>query len=140
MAARWFNKGVEEVMKGTINWTSDTIRIYAYPAFTINVDTQQFLSDLGSQAVGTGYTPTALTNKSIARDDTNDRIAYKADNVTWSITGTFAPQILVIVKWTGNAATSPLLGYDDKGTPQSRTNENFVVEFSGGNVLLGRNA
>ena len=141
MAAKWFNKGIHEVMSGNIDWASDPIKVMALDAFTINVDTQEFIDDISANEVSaTGYTAggSTLGSKAVTRDDTNDRTVFQAANVTWTITGSMSAQVFVIYKDTGTPATSPILGYDDKGSPQVRTDEDFVLEFPSTNVLIGR--
>lgn len=138
MPRRWFNKGLHELALGNIDWVNDTIKIMACDSFSLDVDAHEFIDDVsGNEITATGYTAGGATlgTKSISRDDANDKIWFKAANVTWTITGTMTAQVFIIYLDTGTPGTSPILGYVDKGSPQARTDEDFVVEFSNGNVL-----
>ena len=138
MAASWYLEGLHRVSSGTVVWTSATIKVMACNAFTINQSTQLLIGDVSSnQVTATGYTAggATLASKLLNKNVANLRTEFQAANVTWTITGTMSAQIFVFYVDTGNPATSYLLGYDDKGSAQSRTNDNFVLEFPSTNVL-----
>lgn len=111
MANAIYGKGRQAFANADIDWIDDTISVQLVDtaAYTVAIDTHEFLSDIPSGArIGT---PVPLTSK------TNVLGVLDAANV--SVTGlTAAPSIeaLVIFKNTGNAATSRLIEYIDTAT------------------------
>lgn len=120
-------------LKGDIDLENDTLKIMACNQFTVNVETQTYISSVSSnQITATGYTAggATLTSKAVTIDNTDDRAYFDFANPTWTITGTMTAQIFVIYKDTGNAATSPIIAIIDKGAPQSRTDADFVLQLN----------
>lgn len=101
-------------LSGSINWSSDTIKVAAVNTstsgnnYTVDLATDQYLNIIPTAAVIA--TSTALTSPTVANG------VASAANVTYaSVTGNRI-DALVIYKDTGNASTSPLLAYVDTGT------------------------
>lgn len=112
MASALYDKGRDAFLNGSINWTSDTIKVALVGSgYTANMATDQFFSSV-SGVIGT---PMALANKSTAAGVAN------ADPVTSAsiATGSTITQI-VIYKDTGSASTSPLIARED--VPSTPTN------------------
>jgi hypothetical protein len=111
MSNALYDKGREAFLSGSINWSSDTIKCYLIDtgAYTPNLSTDQFLSDVPSGArIGTAQT---LASKTVT--------AGVADAADISFTGlTSAPSLeaLLIYKDTGTASTSPLICLIDTAT------------------------
>lgn len=138
MAAIWNLEGLYRVNNQQVNWTSATIKVMACNAFTINQSTQTVIGDVSSnQITATGYIAggATLTSKVFNKNVASLRTEFQAANTTWTITGTMSAQIFVFYVDTGTPSTSYILGYDDKGTAQSRTNDDFVLEYPSTNVL-----
>jgi hypothetical protein len=103
-----YDKGRDAFLNGSINWTSDTVKVALIntSTYTVNLSTHQFFSDL-SGVVGT---PVALTSKSSSAGVANAATATFA-----AVTGS-ASGALVIYKDTGTTTTSPLIAYIDSAT------------------------
>lgn len=85
-------------------------------AYTPNIDTHEFYSDLTNEMSGGGYTAGgyALDTKAVNLDTVNDRAEFDADDEAISgVAGTF--RYVVLYKDTGVATTSPLIGYFNMG-------------------------
>jgi|SRR6478736_828860 len=138
MAASPYLEGIYRLQNQQINWNSATIKVMACNAFTINQTTQTVIGDVSSnQITATGYTAGGATigSKAINKNTASLRIEFQGANTSWTITGTMSAQIFVFYVDSGIPSTSYLLGYDDKGSAQSRTNENFVLEYPSSNIL-----
>src|SRR6185437_4420587 len=99
MASAVYDKGLDAILDGSINWVSDTIKVALVGSgYTANMATDQFFSSV-SGVIGT---PMTLANKS------NSAGVATADNITSAsiATGSTITQF-VIYKDTGSAATSP---------------------------------
>ncbi len=105
-------------------------------AYTPNVDTHEFLSDVTNEVLavgGSGYTAggKTLTNVSLTYDAPNRRAVLNADTLVWS-GANFTAHRAVVYKSTGTAATSRLIGYIDFGIDKVYSNEDFELNFSSG--------
>lgn len=123
MANALYAKGKQAFLSGSINMSSDTIKVQPVDVadYTVDLAADDFLDDVPSGAkVGTAAT---LANKSVALG------VFDADDTT--ITGVTGDQFeaLVIYKDTGSAATSPLIAYIDTAT-------GLPITPSGGNIVI----
>jgi hypothetical protein len=140
MADMIFNNFKKNIMNGTINLASDTIQVgLVTSAYTPNQDTHEFWSSVTNEVTGTGYTAVgasgkALTTKAVTEDTTNDRGVFDADDVTWA-TSTITARAAVLVKWTGSAATSPLIAYIDFGSDKSSSSGDFTIQWNAAGIL-----
>ncbi|WP_150523840.1 hypothetical protein [Roseibium sediminis] len=126
MANALYTKFKEAILKGEIDLTSDTIKValvdtggYTFAA------THQFLSDIGSNILGTAQT---LANATVTNG------VFDADDVVFTEQaagiGTLdAIEALVIYKDTGTAATSNLIAYYDTAT-------GLPVNPNGGDITI----
>lgn len=115
--------------------------LLAKSAYTPNVDTHEFLSDVTNEVpAGSGYTTggVALTGTSWTYDSsvpTNRRAILGADPASWTgltIAAGNAARYAVVYRDTGTAATSRLLGYVNFGVDKTPVSEDFIVTFSSG--------
>lgn len=107
MASAIYDKGRQKFLEGGIAWLTDSIKVVAVDngAYTVNLSTHEFLSDIaGGARIGTTGN---LANK------TSTAGVADADDIT--ITGLSGTSVesLVIYKDTGVASTSPLICYID---------------------------
>lgn len=112
MASALYDKGLDAILDGSVNWLTDTIKVALVGSgYTANMSTDQFFSSV----TGVIGTPMTLANKSNAAGVAN------ADPVTSAAipTGSTISQF-VIYKDTGTPSTSPLLMRAD--TPSTPTN------------------
>ena len=119
MANAVYPKGKERILAAAINFPSDTLKVallksaYAYSA------AHEFLSDLGSNRLGTDATLTGKTTTNGQFDANDPTFAAVAPGDTAAF--------LVIYKDTGVAGTSPLLFFFDQIT-------GFPVATNGGDI------
>lgn len=127
MANEFYAKGKEKVLTAAINWLTDDIRVAlvrnTYPQ---NLATDEFYTSISTYVVNT---PISLTGKSITNGiyDANDAnfVAVAAGDTLEGV---------VLYKWTGSAATSPLLIYVDTitGFPLVTNGSDVLVQWDNG--------
>lgn len=117
---------------------TDTIHaVLLTSAYVPNIDTQTMWADINAnEVVGTGYTANGqpLANKTVVQDSPNDRGVFDADDVTWA-TATVTARFTALIKWTGVAATSPLIFYIDFVTDKSSSAADFTIEWDVTGIL-----
>lgn len=106
MANAWYDKGKESLQEGSIDLTSDDIRVALVDTGTYTYSVaHEFFSSVEAAVIGT---PVSLTGKTVVGP------VFDADSpvVFADVTGDTL-EAFVIYKWTGSAATSSLLAYFD---------------------------
>ncbi len=144
---RFYNTGYKEILDGTIDLSSDTIKVIPVGSgYTFNPD--HTVADAGGandvvdeEIVATNYTGgwggsgrKTLSNKSWSVDNTNDMAVFDADPITWSSLGGATNDTInafIIVKEGGaNDTTTRLIAYVDtvtSGTLPLTTNGSDVT-------------
>lgn len=120
MANKLYPKGAEKILRASIDFDDDTIKVVLVPATYTFSTAHEFLSDLGA-TVGTAQT---LASKStvggiLDADDAAFGAMPPGDNL----------KAVVMFKDTGSAATSPLIAYIDQVT-------GFPMATNGGTVTV----
>lgn len=127
MANTMYGKAKQRFANGAINWTSDTFRVYLIDTddYTPNFSTDEYLGDIAS-AAKVAYTTLENTTNTLGVCDADDCVFS-------SVTGDEC-EALVIAKWTGNQATSPLILYLDSvtGLPITPTGTDIAVTWDNG--------
>ena len=127
MANVLFAKGKEEILAGAVNFLTDTIKVALVKnSYAQNITTDHFLSTISAHLLGADQT---LANKSITAG------VFDADDSTWTAVATGSTiKCVVIYKDTGNAATSPLLGFIDTitGFPLATNGSDITVQWDNG--------
>jgi hypothetical protein len=138
MANVFYDNAKKNLWNGTINLASDPINVALVgPGYVPDQANDQYWSTVAPNEVsGTGYTAggQALTGQSVTADTTNHRGKFTANNVTWS-NATVSAVGAVIYKNTGNASTSPIIGYIDFGGPKSSSSGNFTIQWDATNGI-----
>ena len=128
MTSALYGKARQKFLDGSINWTSDTIKVVLVDAadYAVSIDTHEFLSDI--PAAGRVATSAALTGK------TSTLGVADANDVSFSNVSGDQSEALVIYKDTGSAATSALIAYIDTATglPATPNGGNVNVTWSDG--------
>lgn len=110
----FYLKGLSQLMSGSIDLTSDTIKVaFMAPAYTPNTDTDQFYDDI-SASIASGSTDQTLASKTVTEDTGNDRVEFDAADLSISnetISG--GTDMMIVYKDTGTPSTSPLICYID---------------------------
>lgn len=128
MSNQMYGKGREKFANGEIDWIDDDIRtvLVDTQTYSVNIDVDEYLDDI---PVGERVSTSAnLTGKN------NTLGTLDADDVTFTTVAGDESEALVIIKWTGNEATSPLLAYIDTATglPISPNGGDIVIQWDNG--------
>lgn len=129
MANTTYNSFKADIQDGTQDLDAGTHQVLlASTSYTPNPD-HAFVSDITNELSGGNYSRKTLANKSVAKDNTNDRADWKADNVTWTaLTG--APRYAIVFKFVTNDADSRLCVCIDL-TAQSLSATDFTIKWDG---------
>lgn len=128
MANGLYDKGREKFLTASINWSSDTIKVYLIDsgAYTVNLSTHEFLSEVagGSRIAG----PVTLGSK------TTTGGAADAGDATFSAVSGTSIEAILIVKDTGAEGTSPLIAWIDTATglPITPNGGDIIVQWDNG--------
>jgi hypothetical protein len=137
LASITFNSFKKNIMNGTIDLDSDTIRVALVTnAYTPDIDAHEFFDDLTNEVVGAGYVADGeeITTKTVTQDDANDQGVFDGDDVAWAAS-TITARAGVIYKDTGNPATAPLIRYVDFGGDKTTTGTTFTITWNVTGIL-----
>jgi hypothetical protein len=140
MADVIYNSFKKNIMNGTIDLDTDTIQVgLVTSSYTPNQDTHEFWSDVTNEVSGAGYTAVgasgkALANKAVTADTTDNEGVFDADDVVWT-SSTITARAAVLVKWTGNAATSPIIAYIDFAANKTSDNGTFTITWNSEGIV-----
>jgi len=127
MANALYRKGAEKMLSGQINFMGDTIVArLARDTYAQNLTTDEFLSSVPAV---TGATDQTLASKSVTNG------VFNAANVTFAaVPAGQTAEGVVLAKWTGSAATSPVLAYIDviTGFPLAANGGDIVIQWDAG--------
>jgi hypothetical protein len=133
MANVTYNSFKRDIMNGSIDLDTDTIKVMLVTsAYTPDQDAHTKRSDITNEVSGTGYSAggSALANKTVTVDNTDNEGVFDADDVTWtdaSITARGA----VVYKSRGGAATADeLICYVDFGADKTSEANNFQIQWA----------
>lgn len=141
MASNLFNPGLEKLMNGSIDFTSDNIQILLVASGYTFSKAHEFVSDITNEVTnnsGTGYERKSLTGKSLALVAVEDRVAYDADNPSYTAIDTVEDLAAAIIfKQVTDDTDSPLIAiidFPDLSTDGSdvelRVNANGLFEVN----------
>ena len=124
MANALYAKGKEKFLSGSIDLTTDTIKVVLVDAgvYTVNLSTDEFFNDIASVIATATLGTKTVTNG-----------VFDAADATFSTVSGAQSEILVIYKDTGVASTSPLIAYFDTAT-------GLPVTPNGGDITITWNA
>ena len=127
MANALYRKGAEKMLSGQINFLGDTIVArLARDTYAQNLTTDEFLSSVPAV---TGATDQTLASKSVTDG------VFNAANVTFAaVPAGQTAEGVVLAKWTGSNATSPVLAYIDviTGFPLAANGGDIVIQWDAG--------
>jgi hypothetical protein len=128
MANALYDLGRQGFLDGSIDWDTDTIRCVLLDtgAYTVNLTTDEFLSDIPSGA-------RIATSGTLASKTVSAGVADAADATFSAVTGTTC-EALAVFKDTGSAATSRLIAYIDTATGLPVTPNGTDVNVAWGNT------
>lgn len=127
MANALYAKGKEKMLTGLVNFLSDTIKVALVKNdYVQNLTFDEFYTAISASVLGT---PQTITGKSVTAG------VFDAADVTFAAVplGSTAKGV-VIYKYTGDDATSPLLAYIDTitGFPLITTGGDVIVQWDNG--------
>ncbi len=127
MANALYRKGAEKMLSGQINFMGDTVVArLARDTYAQNLTTDEFLSSVPAV---TGATDQTLVSKSVTNG------VFNAANVTFAaVPAGQTAEGIVLAKWTGSDATSPVLAYIDviTGFPLAANGGDIVIQWDAG--------
>ena len=140
MASNWTNGGLKRLLDGSINLTSDTIKVLILSAAYVPTPDHEFLSDVATYEVsGTGYVSgfggsgrKTLAGKTFAKDDTLNEATFDATDPVWAGADFGVAGYLAVGKEVTSNADSPLLAVLDLGGLNGPLTKggSFTVQFS----------
>lgn len=136
--ANWYNKG-KELLAGNFSWTTNDYRVLLVKSgFAYNPD-HNFVSDISAnESNATDYVRKVLAGKSITKDDTNDRVALIATDLTWTGLGGAINNTIVgaiVFKFNASDAAAELVAFIDTNDIVTADND-VTLDFDATNGLL----
>ena len=131
MANALYTKGKEKILRGQINWETDTLKVALIKNdYLQSLATDEFQSDIAAHILGT---PVTLTGASVVGG-----VLDAADISFASIAAGNTSEGVVIYKDTGNPVTSPLLAYIDviTGFPVATNGNDVNVQWDNGTYKI----
>lgn len=137
-AITFYNSATKDILDGTIDLDSDTIKVSLHTSSYSPAATHDFFNDLTNEVTGSNYTAggNTLGSTAVTTVTTNDA-KFDAADVTWSshASGFSTARYAVIYKSTGTASTSPLVGYIDFTTNQDNVNNDLTIKWNTNGIL-----
>lgn len=128
MANALYDSARQRFLEGGFNWLTNTIKVLLVDtgAYTANLATHQFLSDISGTARITA--PVTLTGKSTTGG------AADANDVTFTAVSGASIEAIIIFQDTGTEATSSLIAYIDTATglPITPNGGDIIVTWDNG--------
>ncbi len=121
MASAWYNKGKRVILDGTVNLTSDTIKLLLVDSTHVTDIDDDFVDDVsGDELTGTGYTAGfggsgrhTVSGKAFLTDLVNDRAEFTFNDETWLAISAGTAAFAIIIKEVTTDADSPVIGFID---------------------------
>lgn len=139
MADILYNAFKKYLMNGSVDLDTDTIKVMLTTStYTPDQDAHDFRDDVTNEVVGTGYSAggSALANKTVTQDNTNNRAAFDADDLTWG-SSTITARYAVLYKSRGGASSADeLICVFDFGSDKSSSNGNFTLQWNASGLIL----
>jgi hypothetical protein len=125
-------------MNGALDLDTDTIKVMLVTSsYTADQDAHTKRSDITNEVSGTGYSAggSALANKAVTADNTDNEGVFDADDLTWS-TSTITARGAVLYKSRGGASSADeLLCYIDFGADKSSSAGNFTLQWDAEGII-----
>ena len=138
MASKWYPSGLKAVADGTVNYLTDTIKVFPVNSGYVYNAAHSHISDVvANELSGTGYTGgfggsgrKTLASKTITVNGTH--IEFDAADVVWAAinAGTFGG--LIVAKEVTNDAGSPIVSFVDPSDLVSNGGDVTLVVNAGG--------
>lgn len=110
----WYGKAKRDHLKEVLGWTTDEVRpLLVTSAYTPSLDIDEFMADIPGGALITGGLGDALTSKTVSSAGVIDA----DDGFIAAVPAGQTVAALVIVQYTGSAATSRLWLFNNEAIP-----------------------
>lgn len=132
MASLVFNRALELLARGNIDFDTDTFKVMLTTStYTENKDTHDFRDDVTNEVVGTGYTAGGNTvTVGVTLDTANDRVDISLGGTTWP-SSTITARKAVYYKARGGAASADeLVAVNDFGADVVSSAGTFTLNAS----------
>jgi len=140
VSAKWYGNALLKAFNKEIDWDTDTIKVALCTAsYTPDQDAHDYFDDITNElSTANGYTAggATLASKTIGYTAGTNVMKLDAADLTWS-NATITARYGIIYLATGEATTSPLLGYVDFGEDKTSTAGNFTITWSADGILKG---
>ena len=134
MASTVYNNFKEQLLNGTFNLTSDTVKVaLVASSYTPNIDSHTAYSDLTNEVSGTGYSAGGATlgSQTVTQDNTNDRGVFDGADTSWT-TSTITARAAVLYDST---ASKLLICYVDFGSDYTTVAGTLAITWSSSGIL-----
>lgn len=135
--ASFYNRGKKALNENDLTSTS-VGALLVYSTYTFDRD-HNVVTDLTNEASGTGYArKTSIGSKTWTQDDTNDRVAFDAEDLTWTSMDTGATTLGGVVLYfnTGTDSTSELICYiDTGGFPKAVQGVDLTIQWDANGIF-----
>lgn len=144
VTGKWYGPAVFGQFSSTderrVDWENDTIKVALLKAsYTPDQDAHGFWNGVSAEEISgvTNYTAGGkeLSEKTVSYDAATNTVRLKAKKVEWKEVSLEA-RYAVIYKDTGEAATSPLMGYVDFGETVKAASGLFKIEWDATDGVL----
>lgn len=132
----FYNDFKEQLGKKVHALTADTLKITLHTSYTPDIDTHQVWADVSATEYGSGSGYTAggktLASVTVTQDNTNNRMAIDADDVTWTALGALSPATpshAIIWNDTPTSPADPLIAYIVLGTTATNGGD-YVIQWN----------
>lgn len=127
----FYNSYKDDLHKGTIDVTSDTLKVALCSSSYTPSASHNFFDDITNELTTTGgYTAGGATITS----PTVTSGVFDAANTAWS-SATFTARYAIVYKSTGTAGTSPLMFYIDLDGDQSPSAQTFSINWNASGIV-----
>jgi len=124
-----YNSYKNDLQKGTIDVTSDTLKVALVTSSYTFSSSHDFFNDITNEITGTGYTAGGAT----ISNPTVSSGTFDADDTSWT-NATFTARGAVLYKDTGTASTSPLISFIDFGADNSPSAQTFTITWNASGI------
>lgn len=139
MADVSFNNGMEQILKGAIDFSSDDIRIALLMTNTTPDADDNVPNDIATldEFDGANYVRKALASETVTQDDANNRAEFDAADVTFSSlgAGTRAIEGILIYKHVGTDANHILLFWKELGSTFTPSGNDVILNWDTQGIL-----
>jgi hypothetical protein len=133
MPSQVYNSFKRDIMSGSLNLTTDVLKVALVNGYTVDIDTHTTYADITSEVIGSGYTAggNTLDNVTISTDTDNDLGVLTADNPTWSASTISSDGVVIYDSTASNA----LICYIDFGSVKSSSSGAFTISWNSKGIL-----